>query len=385
MVDDNPSIAKLACDLLAARGYDVSTTCEPQEVLRIVEALRPHLILMDVLMPGTDGLTLTRHLRSRADFSGTIIIAFTALAMKEDREKALAAGCNGYISKPIQIAKFYEAIEGFLFPAGPSKRGAEPTAREASAASAPCGPKAAKADAARGMDEEGAVEVQIAATLAMLGQPADGPRNGARTARVAGQPQLAAHLHGAIRVILALARAVEARDPFTRGHPERVARMATRLGVAAGLSREETCALAAAGYLHDIGMIRVPEAILHKPEPLTSEEWRIVRCHAEAGEKMLRPLASLNTIAPLVKGHHERLDGSGYPEGLKGQLIPVPVRILSIADVFDSLTSRRSYRAGMPTASALEVLAAEARKGWWDRELVELFATLQQREPGSFL
>ncbi len=177
-------------------------------------------------------------------------------------------------------------------------------------------------------------------------------------------------------ILFALARAIEQRDSYTSLHCERLALISVQLGRALELSQAELLALYRGGFLHDIGKISVPDAILRKPGPLSEQEWEIMRAHTVRGEEICRPLKTLAPVLPIIRSHHERWDGSGYPDGLRGQQIPLPARILQIADIFDALTSARPYKPALPWTEALRVLEEEARRGWRDPSLVALFRRL---------
>lgn len=175
-------------------------------------------------------------------------------------------------------------------------------------------------------------------------------------------------------VLLSMARAVEARDPHLPEHCERMAAWVQRLGETFGLDAAELRTLRLGAHLHDIGKIAIPDAVLLKPGPLTIPERAMMRTHAEIGESILAPLASLAPVLPLVRHHHERLDGSGYPDRLAGAEVPQLVRILAVADVFDALTTSRPYRQALAADEAMGVLRAEVGRGWWDGEVVERLA-----------
>jgi putative two-component system response regulator len=175
-------------------------------------------------------------------------------------------------------------------------------------------------------------------------------------------------------VVFALARAVEAKSPYTHGHAERVKRYSLDLGSALGVPSEERELLRKGALLHDIGKISIPDAILNKPGPLTTEEFRVVKDHAAQGAHIVEPLHSVRDAVPLIRWHHERLDGGGYPDGLCGEQIPLLVRILSVCDVYDSLSSERPYRAPIPHERCLEMLRENALGGGLDPDLVALFA-----------
>ncbi|HVX66369.1 MAG TPA: HD domain-containing phosphohydrolase, partial [Bryobacteraceae bacterium] len=183
-------------------------------------------------------------------------------------------------------------------------------------------------------------------------------------------------LEEAESILFALAQAVEHRDRCTAGHCDRLATLSMALGSALGLQRSQILALHRGGYLHDIGKIGIPDSILFKPGPLTPEEWAIMRTHSIKGEEICRPAKTLAAVLPIIRNHHERWDGTGYPDGLRGEEIPLLARILQTADVFDALTSTRPYKAALPPAEAIEVLRQEARRGWRDPNLVAVLCEL---------
>jgi putative nucleotidyltransferase with HDIG domain len=155
--------------------------------------------------------------------------------------------------------------------------------------------------------------------------------------------------------ITALAFAVEAKDPYTRGHSQAVSRLAAQIAIQAGLSRAEIEDIRLAGIVHDIGKIHVPEYVLNKPTLLTAEEFEKMKSHAAWGAKILEPL-KVTAIERIVRYHHEALDGQGYPEGLKGEQIPLGARIITVADAFDAIVSDRPHRKARTVQEALAEL-----------------------------
>jgi putative two-component system response regulator len=176
-------------------------------------------------------------------------------------------------------------------------------------------------------------------------------------------------------VIVSLARSIEARDPYTQGHCERISILAVKLGSRIGLREDQCEALRLAGMVHDIGKVVVPDAILLKPGRLSFEEMQVIKQHPIEGERICSPLKSLRRVLPIVRHHHERMDGSGYPDGLHAEKIPLTARILQIADIYDALTTDRPYREGLSLQRALETMYEEADRGWLDVELVKIFGT----------
>ena len=185
-------------------------------------------------------------------------------------------------------------------------------------------------------------------------------------------------LEEAETILFALAQAVEHRDRYTGLHCERLAVTSVMLGEALGVPKTDLTALLRGGYLHDIGKISIPDAILFKRGSLTSQEWDVMRSHPIRGEEICRPMKSLWPVLPIIRNHHERWDGSGYPDGLAGEDIPLLARILQVADIYDALTTERPYKTALPPQAAFAVLEEEVQRGWRDPELVSLFASTIQ-------
>jgi len=178
------------------------------------------------------------------------------------------------------------------------------------------------------------------------------------------------HEH-AERVILTLAKTIDARDPYTSGHSGRVAEYADRIGQRIGLDPTLRLDMRRGALFHDLGKIVIPDQILHKRGLLTPEERRVVQQHPVVGHELLTPMKTMRKALPIVHSHHEKLDGSGYPEGLSGSAIPITVRIVTIADVFDALTHDRAYRDALKLETAYEILYEGVRKSWWDPLVLE--------------
>ena len=180
-------------------------------------------------------------------------------------------------------------------------------------------------------------------------------------------------LESAESVILGLGATIEARDPSTRGHCQRLSAYATTLGRSLGLDGLDVDALDRGAFLHDIGKIAVPDRVLLKNGTLDAIEAQVMREHPVVGDALCAGLRSLRMVRPIVRHHHERLDGSGYPDGLRHAQVPLLAQIVGIVDVFDALTTERPYRAAMPRDVAFEMLNDEVRRGWRDRALVDAF------------
>ena len=180
-------------------------------------------------------------------------------------------------------------------------------------------------------------------------------------------------LDSAEAAFMTLALTIEARDPMTSGHCERLAGHAVALGRALGLGESDLQALHRGGYLHDVGKVGIPDAVLLKPGPLTRAEFALMKKHPDIGDSLCAPLQSLRAVRPIIRCHHERLDGSGYPQGLKGDDVPLLAQIVAIADVFDALTSDRPYRPALTPEAAARHLLGEATQGKFARSHVETF------------
>jgi len=183
-------------------------------------------------------------------------------------------------------------------------------------------------------------------------------------------------LEHAEKVLFSLALSIEAKDPYTEGHCERLSRYAVLLGQHLGLPEDLLQALRRGGIVHDIGKVAIPESILQKPGALTAEERRMMQQHTVIGERICGPLKSFQEVLPIILHHHEKIDGSGYPDGLHGAEIPLTARILTTVDIYDALTTVRPYRQALSQEKAFGVMREEVQRGWWDGEIVEEFFTL---------
>jgi len=186
-------------------------------------------------------------------------------------------------------------------------------------------------------------------------------------------------LESAESVILSLALTIEARDEYTKGHCERLAQYATALGVHLALSGDEREALRRGGYLHDIGKIGIPDHILLKASSLTRDEFALMKEHTIIGDRLCGTMQSLHLVRPIVRHHHERLDGSGYPDALRGDEIPLLAQIVSVVDAYDAMTTTRPYRQAWTPERAYEDLRNDVAKGLLRRDLVDAFVGLGQR------
>lgn len=214
-----------------------------------------------------------------------------------------------------------------------------------------------------------------------LSKPVDRDELLARVRSLLRLKQFTDELESAETVLCSLAISIEAKDPYTVGHCDRLSIYAEAMGKRIGLTQEFQNALRRGGIVHDLGKVAVPENILRKPGKLTPEERKIMEEHPVVGEKICAPLKAFRHVLPIIRHHHEKLDGSGYPDGLKGDAIPLTARILSTVDIYDALTTDRPYRKAFTREQALATIYEEVERGWWDRDLIrELEVVLEGAE-----
>lgn len=206
-----------------------------------------------------------------------------------------------------------------------------------------------------------------------LSKPFDRLELAARVKSLVRQKRLNEDLDHASQVLFSIARAVESRDPNTGDHCERLVNLSDAFGGYLNLSRAQRRDLMWGSYLHDIGKVGIPDAVLLKTEKLTPKEWEVMRQHVLIGERICQPLRTMRGVIPIVLHHHERWDGSGYPYHLVGDQIPYLAQVFQIIDIYDALTSDRPYKRALSQAEALKVLVAESNRGWRNPELVQQF------------
>ena len=303
VVDDLPENREILTGLLEPEGYAVATAKDGQEGLERALADPPDLILMDVSMPRMTGFEACRRLKADERTHLVPLVLVTGLVAREDRIQGIAAGCDDFLTKPVDSEQLM-----------------------------------------------------------------------ARTRSLLRAKALIDDLEQAENVLVSLATALDAKDNYTRGHSERVAEYAEGLGGALGLGRAERRNLRRAGLLHDIGKIGTRLDYLQKPGPLTTSEYEEVKKHPVIGFEICKPLRTMSPLVGLIRGHHERLDGRGYPDGLSADRISVPLRCLSVADVYDALTSDRSYRKALTQDEAFRLMREEASVGMWDLGIVDALA-----------
>jgi putative two-component system response regulator len=212
-----------------------------------------------------------------------------------------------------------------------------------------------------------------------LGKPVDIQELRTRVRSLLRMKQLTDELESTEAILTLLGHIVEARDPYTEGHCQRLAEYATSLGVALDLRPADVDTLKRGAVLHDVGKIALPDSVLLKPGRLDSDELVLMRQHPVVGDNLCRTIKSLDRVRPIVRSHHERQDGRGYPDGLKDGEIPLLAQIVAVVDVFDALTTNRPYRTAMTVKAAYDIMLSDAEGGWCPPRLVQTFVDLHRK------
>ncbi|MEO1376900.1 MAG: two-component system response regulator [Cyanobacteria bacterium J06635_10] len=207
-----------------------------------------------------------------------------------------------------------------------------------------------------------------------LSKPFDRVELAARVKSLVRQKRLNEDLDHAEKALFSIARAIESRDPNTGDHCERLVKLGKAFGEYLGLARNQIRDLMWGGYLHDIGKVGIPDSVLLKKGKLTASEWEVMRQHVLIGEKICQPLRSMRGVIPIIRSHHERWDGTGYPDGLKEDEIPFLAQVFQMIDIYDALTSERPYKKAFTSEEALSIMSEETNKGWHNKKLMQQFA-----------
>ena len=307
VVDDVYANVEFLKTLLTREGYMVVTASNGEHALQMLEHDQPDLVLMDVLMPRLSGFEVCDRIKQNKATRLTPVVLVTALSETGDRVRAINAGADDFLTKPVNPHELKARVRSLI-----------------------------------------------------------------RLKRYTDD------LDSAESVILSLALVIEARDAYTDGHCQRLAGYATALGAAIGLPENQLAALYRGGYLHDVGKIGIPDAVLLKAGALTAEEYAQIQQHPVIGDRLCGQMRSLRQVRPIIRHHHERLDGSGYPDRLKGDAIPLVAQIMGIVDVYDAVTTSRPYKAAATPEQAYEELMGEVKCGWRRRDLVEAFIAIER-------
>jgi putative two-component system response regulator len=210
----------------------------------------------------------------------------------------------------------------------------------------------------------------------LLSKPVDCDELLARVRSLIRLKEYTDDLDSAASILMTLGSMIEARDGHSEGHCHRMANYAMRLGRSLGMGQGDLQALYRGGFLHDIGMLAIPDSVLRKAGPLDPDEYELVKSHTTIGDELCANLRSLSSVRPIVRHHHERLDGSGYPDGLRGDEVPLIAQIVGIADVYEGVTTQAPYQAAQSADRAIDVLRTHVERGWRSRDLVEQFIAL---------
>lgn len=300
IVDDSDVQVRFCQRLLDQDGYECVTSATGHHAFDLCVASAPDVVLLDLQLPGVDGLAICRALKSAPETR--LVPVLTMTGHPDWQLGALEAGADDVLAKPLAAAELRARVRSAV-------------------------------RLKRNLDDLD----NAAASIVMLGAT------------------------------------IEARDRSTDGHCRRLSVYASDLGRSLGLPFDEVRALERGGYLHDVGKVAIPDAVLYKPGPLTRAEFDVIKTHPMVGDRLCSPLRSLERERTIIRSHHELLDGSGYPDGLRGSAVPLLAQITAIVDVYDALTTNRPYRAALSPSRAFEILEGECLAGKRDREMVDRF------------
>lgn len=298
VVDDDEAIRRLLHQKIKRSGYECFIARDAQEALKLLEERDVDVVITDINMPGLQGDKLTRIVKQKYDAD---VIIVTAYLEDFTYDKAIRTGASDFIEKPIRLSELVIRLKRVL--------------RER-----------------RLLQERDHAERELRDNVHKLRRAVSG-------------------------VVQAMARTVEIRDPYTAGHQKQVAGLACAIARELGLSEDNVEGIRVAGIIHDVGKISVPSEILAKPTRLTELEFGIIKTHPEVGYDILKSIEFPWPIAQIVLQHHERMDGSGYLQGLSGEDILLEARILGVADVVEAMASHRPYRAGLGIDKALQEIS----------------------------
>ncbi len=321
VVDDELSIRRLLCRKLEKLGYNCEAAATADEALKKLAEKPAALIILDINMPGMSGLELLAEIKNR--YPDSAVIMATAVTKMDTAISCMKQGAYDYLVKPFNLDQVTVSIDRAL-----EKRSLE-------------------------MENRG-YQIHLEKKVK---QQADKIRE------------------SFINSITALVYALEAKDKYTSGHSQRVAEISVSIAREMGLSQQDIHGIRLAGLIHDIGKIGVRAAILNKPDRLTDKEYESIKAHPEVGEHILTPIVEDKQILSIVRHHHERYDGSGYPDRLCGEQIPLGARIMAVADSYDAITSERPYRNAMSRQIAMSIIK-RSKGSQFDPRIADVFISI---------
>jgi response regulator RpfG family c-di-GMP phosphodiesterase len=330
-VDDTPASLKLLTDILKAEGYEVRSAISGELALHAATVQPPELILLDISMPGMSGFEVCQQLKKQPQTRDVPVIFVSAMSETLEKLKGFELGAVDYVTKPYQREELLARVHTHLELHRLRNR-LEDMVEERT----------------RSLKES---EAKLRASL--------------------------------FDSVSAIAATVEMRDPYTAGHQRRVAEIAKAIAGELGLPEQQIESIYLASVVHDVGKVRIPAEILSKPGALTELEFSLIKQHSQAGYDILKEVAFPWPISQFVLQHHERMDGSGYPLGLKGDAILLEARIISVADVIEAMASHRPYRAGQGIEAALEEIGGK-RGTLYDQAIVDAALRLFREKNFSF-
>lgn len=333
IVDDNPSNLRVLSGILQQDGYKVRPALDGHMALRSVHMIQPDLILLDIRMPGMDGYEVCRRLKADPSTSDVPVIFISAMNESKDKIQGFRVGGVDYVAKPFEAEEVLARVR---------------------------------------------THVQLSQMQRHLEQLVEKRTNELRDNETRYRERLHASL---VQTIEAVVTTLEKRDPYTAGHQRRVAELAVAIAGELGWEAQRTEGLRFGALIHDIGKISVPAEVLNRPGRLGDIEMALVRTHAEAGYEIIRGVEFPWPVADTILQHHERLDGSGYPHGLRQDEILLEARILAVADVVEAMASHRPYRPALGKDRAMEEIRS-GRAAIYDEQVVD--ACLSLLDPGKF-
>jgi len=329
IIDDEEPIRRMLNRMLTRYGYTCSLAADAPEARKCLDEQRVDLVLCDVNMPGESGIDLARHIQT--GYEDTAVIMVTGVDDPDVADAAIDAGAYGYIIKPLNMNEILINIRNSL-----RRRELEIANRRY-----------------REHLEKMVEERTTSLHKAMTG------------------------------IIRAMSLTIESRDPYTSGHQHRVALLATAMAEEMGLPKDRTEGIRLAGMIHDLGKIAVPAEVLSKPTHLADFEFSLIKTHPEVGYDILKEIEFPWPVAQIVRQHHERMDGSGYPLAISGEEILLEARIISVADVVEAMASHRPYRPAVGLDKALDEVTGNAGT-LYDQEAVEACLKLFRKKEFSF-